>query len=124
MDDVNSRLEQAQQSTGGPKINPDEQRLYLGTFRERVVAAVKQSRVDYGDAQEQLKAALNNWPDTTLLIDQDACGATYTDYLTMAVSTNHAYTLLSNSEKTTQTDDPYAVVLTAKTAVNQESIDL
>lgn len=124
MDDVNSRLEQGQQGNGGPKINPDEQRLYLGTFRERVVAAVKESKADDSQVQDELKARMTNWPDTTLLIDQDACGDAYINYLQMAVSTNHPYTLLSDFERTTQTDDPYAVVLAAKSAVNQESIDL
>ncbi|GAO99395.1 YueI family protein [Fructobacillus ficulneus] len=124
MDDVNSRLEQSQQGNGGPKINPDEQRLYLGTFRERVVVAVKESQVYDQTVQSQVKAALSAWPETTLLIDQDLCGDSYTDYLTMAVTNNHAYTLLSNTEKTTQTTDPYAVVLAAKTAINQENINL
>ncbi len=43
--DVNERLEQ-NQTGNGPSLKPDEKRLYLGTYRERVILAIKTSQVN------------------------------------------------------------------------------
>jgi uncharacterized protein YueI len=50
MNDLENRLDRA--SSGEYRLNPDEQKLYLNTFRERVLLAI-----DFSDAQNpQLKA--------------------------------------------------------------------
>ncbi|MDF7637395.1 DUF1694 domain-containing protein [Leuconostocaceae bacterium ESL0958] len=122
--DVNERLEQGQHSGSGPELNPDEKRRYLGTFRERVVAAVKASQVDDANVKSRFQELLQSWPEATVAIDQDVCGDGYLDYLTMAVSAGNPYTLLSNYAGTTASKDPYAVVLAEKKAVNQQNIEL
>lgn len=52
--DINERLQQ-EQLGGQPKINPDEQRRYLGTFRERVIAAIKVSQLTDKTIQSQFE---------------------------------------------------------------------
>nr|MWN20580.1 DUF1694 domain-containing protein [Leuconostoc lactis] len=54
--DINERLQNEQLGGGQPKINPDEQRRYLGTFRERVIAAVKKSQLNSPAIQAQFEA--------------------------------------------------------------------
>ena len=55
--DINERLQQ-EQLGGQPKINPDEQRRYLGTFRERVIAAIKVSQLTDKTIQSQFENIL------------------------------------------------------------------
>lgn len=121
--DVNERLEQNQNGSG-PNLKPDEKRLYLGTFRERVILAIKASEVGSEESKTVLADKLKAYPDATLLIDQNQTGDDYIDYLKLAIQSGNAYTLLSNNEISKQTTDPYAFVLAAKTAVNIDNINL
>ncbi|MBS9337291.1 DUF1694 domain-containing protein [Fructobacillus parabroussonetiae] len=121
--DVNERLEQNQNGSG-PNLKPDEKRLYLGTFRERVILAIHLSQVGSQASKDALADKLKAYPDATLLIDQDRAGEDYIDYLQLAIKSGNPYTLLSNNEVSKQTTDPYAFVLASKTAVNLPNIDL
>ncbi|MCO0832661.1 YueI family protein [Fructobacillus sp. W13] len=121
--DVNDRLEQNQNGSG-PNLKPDEKRLYLGTYRERVILAIKVSQINDDNAKSTLKERLEQNPDANLVIDQDQCGAGYIDYLQLAIASGNNYSLLSNNEVSKQVTDPYAIVLAAKTAVNIDNIEL
>ena len=59
---VDQRLQNAVYGT--PKINPDEQRRYLGTFRERVCLTISVAQLkerDWSDAlQQALKKGIGN----------------------------------------------------------------
>ena len=119
--DINERLQNEQLGVGQPKINPDEQRRYLGTFRERVIAAVKKSQLNSPAIQAQFEATLKQHTDGKVLISQPLAGDLFTTYVRMAVATNHPFTLLSTNDATTE-DDPIAVLLAADEAVNIDQI--
>ncbi|CAK1247579.1 DUF1694 domain-containing protein [Fructobacillus fructosus] len=121
--DVNERLEQ-NQTGNGPSLKPDEKRLYLGTYRERVILAIKTSQVNSEQAKQVLADKLAQYPNATLLIDQNHAGAAYIDYLQLAIKSGNQYSLLSNNETSKQTEDPYAIVLADHGAVNLEHIEL
>lgn len=121
--DVNERLEQNQNGTG-PSLKPDEKRLYLGNFRERVILAIKGSQLESDASKAALADKMKAYPDATLTIDQDLAGADYIDYLQLAIKSGNPYSLLSNNERSKQTADPYALVLAAKTAVNIDNIEI
>lgn len=122
--DINERLQNEQLGGGQPQINPDEQRRYLGTFRERVIVAVKASQVSQSNIQAQFEAALKAQPIGKILINQDVAGASFAAYVAIASRTNHPFTLLSHVATTSTQDDPIAVLLAADTAVNCDQIYL
>lgn len=121
--DINERLQQ-EQLGGQSKINPDEQRRYLGTFRERVIVAVKTSQLGKDQIQAQFESALKSHSIGKVLIDQNLAGDNFTTYVTIATQTKHPFTLLSQSIESTYQDDPIAVLLAADTAINVDNIYL
>lgn len=121
--DVNERLEQ-NQNGNGPSLKPDEKRRYLGTFRERVVLAIKLSQVGSDQSKQALSDRLKEYPAATLLIDQNLTGDSYIDYLQLAIKSGNQYSLLSNNVVSKQVQDPYAIVLADKTAINLDNIEL
>ncbi|MBS9335619.1 YueI family protein [Fructobacillus sp. M1-13] len=121
--DVNDRLEQNQNGSG-PNLKPDEKRRYLGTFRERVVLAIKVSQVGSERSKVVLSEKLRAYPNATLLIDQDLAGDAYMDYLKLVIQAGNAYSLLSNHDVSKQTDDPYAFVLAEKKAIDLDNIEI
>ncbi|CAH1856625.1 YueI family protein [Convivina praedatoris] len=123
--DINERLQQ-EQLTGGslPQINPDEQNRYLGTFRERVVVAIRQSQVDNPKIITDFTTILSQHPEGKLLIDANLTGDNNATYIQIAGKTNHPFTLLSDNQKSSHQADSIAVLLAADYAVNIDNIYL
>ncbi|GMA70125.1 hypothetical protein GCM10025879_13710 [Leuconostoc litchii] len=122
--DVNERLQQEQLGNGTPKINPDEQNRYLGTFRERVIVAIKVSQLGKSDIQSKFATALKSHSIGKVLIDQQLVGDYFTTYVGLATQSKHTFTLLSDANKSAHQDDPIAIVLAADTAINVDNIYL
>ena len=70
------RIETAMHGT--PKLHPDEQRKYLGTFRERVEVAVTVAQIKQANYVDALHQAFTSHPDDQLYIngnlDQELIG--------------------------------------------------
>jgi len=122
--DINERLQQEQLGNGTPKINPDEQSRYLGTFRERVIVAVKVSQLGSTAIQSAFATSLKSHSIGKVLIDQNLAGDYFAKYVGLATQSKHPFTLLSAATKSHQQDDPIAVLLAANTAVNVDNIYL
>ncbi|MCT4387757.1 DUF1694 domain-containing protein [Leuconostoc pseudomesenteroides] len=122
--DINERLQQEQLGNGTPKINPDEQSRYLGTFRERVIVAVKVSQLGSTAIQSAFATSLKSHSIGKVLIDQNLAGDYFAKYVGLATQSKHPFTLLSDATKNHQQDDPIAVLLAANTAVNVDNIYL
>lgn len=106
---------------GTPKINPDEQNHYLGTFRERIYVA--QTRATFGDTKYMptWETQLKEHKNATLLLNGHLDMELLTPYIKLASKYNVGFTLKS--------DDVYdrsdvVAVLTAKEAVNITQIDV
>ncbi|CAM3177912.1 DUF1694 domain-containing protein [Leuconostoc rapi] len=121
--DINERIQQDQRG-GHSQINPDEQRHYLGTFRERVIVAVKASQLNNAQIQAKFEAALRSHSIGKVLINQQLAEDNFTTYVTIATRTKHPFTLLSHADESSQEDDPIAVLLAADTAINIDHIYL
>ncbi|MEX0380088.1 DUF1694 domain-containing protein [Leuconostoc sp. MS02] len=121
--DINERL-QKEQLGGQSQINPDEQRRYLGTFRERVVVAVKASQLGNTHIQSQFETALRSHSMGKVLIDQSIAGDNFSAYVAIATRTKHPFTLLSHTSDVSFQDDPIAILLAADTAVDIDNIYL
>lgn len=108
---------------GTPKLHPDEQRKYLGTFRERVEVAVTVAEIKQADYVDALTQAFAAHPDNQLFIngnlEQDLIGP----YIKAASHANIKFTIKTDDIYRTA-DDNYALVFTAATAINQDDIDI
>ena len=121
--DINERLQQ-EQLCGLPKINPDEQRRYLGTVRERVIAAIKVSQLTDKTIQSQFEKILTKHSTGKVLIDQTLTTDNFPTFVSLATKTHHPFTVLSDVTVKNQVTDPIAVLLAADTAVNVNTIYL
>ncbi|UQS86817.1 YueI family protein [Nicoliella spurrieriana] len=119
--DVNSRLEQS--TVGTPKINPDEQRKYLGTFRERVSLAIMIQDLGTPQAQQALETEIKAHPDYQLLVNgqvgQDQIGP----FMKLASQNNVKFTIRTDSFYFTNPDS-YGVVYAAASAINVSPVEL
>ncbi|WP_338209989.1 YueI family protein [Lactiplantibacillus paraxiangfangensis] len=108
---------------GTPKLHPDEQRKYLGTFRERVDVAVTVYQLKRAHYVDEMTQAFTAHPDYKLYIngnlDQDFIGP----YIKAASQANIQFTIKTDDIYRTG-DDDYALVFTASTAINQDVIDV
>lgn len=120
--DINDRLQQSQKTTGTPKLNPDEQNRYLGTFRERVLIAIKASQITDTHVQNEFLNYLKNHSDGKVLINQNLAQSYFTTFVKQATATHHPFTLLSDHPTATQHDDAIAVLLASDHAVNIDNI--
>lgn len=121
--DINERIQQDQHG-GHSQINPDEQRRYLGTFRERVIVAIKASQLNSTQIQTQFETALKSHSIGKVLINQQLAQDNFTTYVAIATRTKHPFTLLSHTDDSSKEDDPIAVLLAADTAINIDHIYL
>jgi len=115
------RIETAMHGT--PKLHPDEQRKYLGTFRERVEVAVTVYQLKRTHYVTELTQAFTAHPDYQLYIngnlDQDFIGP----YIKAASQSNIKFTVKTDDMYRTA-DTDYALVFTAATAINEDVIDI
>lgn len=108
---------------GTPKIKPDEQRRYLGTFRERVCLTISVAEIHEQDWTAALSAELHRGIGNLVFINGNLPDQEIHPYIQAAAKANAHFTLKTNPEyKTTPTS--LAVVVAAKDAVYQSPVDV
>ncbi|CAJ2235624.1 hypothetical protein BGL38_00625 [Fructilactobacillus sanfranciscensis] len=120
-ENVQNRLDQAMNG-GTPKINPDEQRRYLGTFKERVSLAITDSEVLNPEAIAEVENLIKNDNNLTIKINGNISPNMQSPYIKIATQNNAKFTLNTDKIYGTNPND-YAVVVAAKDAINQEDIE-
>ncbi|WP_375178359.1 YueI family protein [Enterococcus rotai] len=119
-DDLQKHLDNAMYGT--PLLKPDEQRKYMGTFRERCYLTMTIEQMKKTEDKANFLKELAQHPDATVLLN----GA-------MAIDLQSAYIKLINERQTKftvvndfveNTPDALGLVLTATKAVNEEIIDI
>lgn len=108
---------------GTPKIKPDEQRKYLGTFRERVCLTISVQELRKQNLTTALTAELERGIGELVFINGNLPHAEIRPYIQAATSNNAQFTLKTDPEFKTA-DDSLAVVVAAKTAVYQSPVDV
>ena len=70
MPDNKSEIDQRIQNGiyGTPKIKPDEQRHYMGTFRERVWLTISVAEINNNDWSFAVRKELTKHPDSLVII--------------------------------------------------------
>ena len=115
------RIETAMHGT--PKLHPDEQRKYLGTFRERVEVAVTVAQIKRANYVDALNQAFTAHPDDQLYINGNLEQELIGPYIKAASQANIKFTIKTDDIYRTA-DNNYALVFTAAAAVNQDVIDI
>lgn len=118
---VEDRLKQG--IYGQRKINPDEQRHYLGTFRERVFVTISCAEIKKHSWIDQLNQEFQKHPGATLFINNNLDHDLVHPYMLAATKANVHFTLKSDPEFHT-TPDKLAIVYAASDAVYQSPVDI
>ncbi|GAX06179.1 hypothetical protein IWT25_01504 [Secundilactobacillus pentosiphilus] len=118
-DQLTSHLDNAMY--GPPKLHPDEQRRYLGTFRERVSLLMSIEQLQKGEYLSAFRAELNAHPDYQVIFNGHTGMSALQPYLQIAGSLQRAFTIVQDDF---YGDSPTAsgLVVIAKTAINQYPI--
>ncbi|HIY57063.1 MAG TPA: YueI family protein [Candidatus Tetragenococcus pullicola] len=119
-DDLNKRLEQSQYGT--PKVNPDEQRKYLGTFRERCYISMTLSQMEKTNNKEQLQKHLADYSESSLLINGRLPEDLQETYIAIATQSQKKFTVVDGQSP--KEKDPIGLLVISSHAVNEDVIDI
>ncbi|TPR17813.1 YueI family protein [Apilactobacillus timberlakei] len=118
---VNDRLEQS--SMGGtPKVNPDEQRKYLGTFRERVSFAIKIKDLGNSNAIHDLNKEFENNSSYQLILNGNLSHDLISPFIRLASQNNIKFVIKNDSFYKTEPEN-YGVIYANKQSININKID-
>lgn len=118
--DVQDYLEKGMYGT--PQINPDEQRKYLGTFRERVFLSMTLTEIAQPKNLTHLKTELTTNPGAQLLINAAVPFSVQNDYMKVAQETNCAFKIVDTDNQSQP--EAIALVYAAEAAVDIELISV
>lgn len=113
-----------QKSSGEHRIHPDEQRRYMGTFRERVVLAIPFSDAEEAEFQEKFTTIcehyLVEYQPLTLKISPKLTDRLQIVYLKTAQEKGMVASIIDEK----MADSPFALLLHTNHAVDVENIEL
>lgn len=108
---------------GTPKIKPDEQRKYLGTFRERVCLTISVAELQERDWSLAVEKELERGIGNQVFLNGNLPHAELQSYIKATLAANANFTLKTEPQFKTNPDS-LAVVVAAKTAVYQSPVDV
>ncbi|MBU3829326.1 MAG: YueI family protein [Candidatus Limosilactobacillus merdavium] len=119
--DMEQRIDNA--IYGTPKIKPDEQRKYLGTFRERVCLTISVAELQERDWSSLVAQELSRGIGNQVFLNGNLPHDELHNYIKAATDANANFTLKTDPEFRTNPDS-LAVVVAAKKAVYQSPVDV
>jgi uncharacterized protein YueI len=119
-DELEKRLDTGMYGT--PRVNPDEQRKYLGTFRERCYLSMTVAEMKKKDNQETLQAVLPNYQGALVLINGKLAESIQTTYIALITKQQNDFRIVTDAQKA----DPESIglLIVANEAVDEEVIDI
>lgn len=108
---------------GTPKIKPDEQRKYLGTFRERVCLTISVKELHEQNWQPALVAELKRGIGNLVFLNGNLPHEDLHPYLLATNQHGGIFTMKTDPEFRTDPES-LAVVVAAKTGVYQSPVDV
>ncbi|MGX7245070.1 YueI family protein [Enterococcus quebecensis] len=119
-DDLQKHLDNAMYGT--PLLKPEEQRKYMGTFRERCYLTMTITQMKNTDDKVNFIQELTLHPDATILLNGAMDITLQSNYIKLINDKQMKFTVVNDS--VSNTPDAIGLVLTAKEAVNEEVIDI
>lgn len=114
-DQMTSHLDNAMY--GPPKLHPDEQRTYLGTFRERVSLLMSIEQLQNGKYLAAFQAELVAHPDYQVIFNGHTGMSALKPYLQVAGQLQRAFTIVQDDFYGAKPTDSGLVVISKK-AIN------
>lgn len=105
---------------GAKEIKKDEKKLYLGTYRERVVLALYHTQVRKSEMVKKVESLLKKYPTCHFLFNGHIGYDAFKKYIELANKNNISYRIVNNQEA----DSPYGLVVTLDHAVDIETITI
>ncbi|ANZ61702.1 hypothetical protein AYR62_03960 [Secundilactobacillus paracollinoides] len=119
-DQMSAHLDNAMYGT--PMLHPDEQRQYLGTFRERVSLLVTVQEIRDKQFQDALTQEISAHPDYQVIFNGHLEAAELAPYMGIASKAGTKFTIVSDDFYPHQPDSAGFVVV-AKNAINVYPIE-
>ena len=107
---------------GAPKINPEEQAKYLGTFRERCLLSMTKSEMQNPKLQTTLKNHLAEFKGYKTLLNAKLPESLQTTYLTILSQAQIPFTVTESSQPCNE--DSIGLLIVDSQAVNEAIIDI
>ncbi|MDY3702091.1 MAG: YueI family protein [Limosilactobacillus coleohominis] len=125
MPDKKSEIDQRIQNGiyGTPKIKPDEQRHYMGTFRERVCLTISVAEINNNDWSFAVREELTKHPDSLVIINGNLADHLTRNYIMLANQMQVQFTIKTGSDAKT-TPDSLALVISDHKAVYESPVDV
>ena len=108
---------------GTPKIKPDEQRHYMGTFRERVWLTISVAEINNNDWSFAVRKELTKHPDSLVIINGNLADHLTRNYIMVANQMQVQFTIKTGSDAKT-TPDSLALVISDHQAVYESPVDV
>lgn len=108
---------------GTPKVNPDEQRHYLGTFRERVSLTISVGQLNASDWTDPFKKELTASNVEIIFFNGNIDQSVLKPYIIAATKAGVNFTIKTTPEYHTNPDN-LAIVVAAKKAIYVEPVDV
>ena len=125
MPDKKSEIDQRIQNGiyGTPKFKPDEQRHYMGTFRERVWLTISVAEINNNDWSFAVREELTKHPDSLVIINGNLADHLTRNYIMLANQMQVQFTIKTGSDAKT-TPDSLALVISDHKAVYESPVDV
>lgn len=118
-DEVQKHLDKGMYGT--PSVNPDEQRKFLGTFRERVYIQMTIQQMRQEKLKKILDTHLTDYSDASVLINGNVSQTLQTSYIQSVMKAKLKFTVVDTD---LQDDEESGLLVVSDEAVNEDTIDI
>jgi uncharacterized protein YueI len=119
-DDLQKHLDNAMYGT--PQLKPDEQRKYMGTFRERCYVTMTIAQMKNNEDKQNFLKEIEQHPDAKVLLNGSMELALQSSYIKLLNERQMAFTVINDF--VTNNPESLGLIVAAKEAVNEEVIDI
>lgn len=105
---------------GAKEIKKDEKKLYLGTYRERVILALYHTQVRKSEMVKKVEACLKKYPSCHFLFNGNDGYDAFKKYIELANKNNITYRIVNNQDA----DSPYGLVVAVDHAIDLEIVTI
>lgn len=104
-------------------INPDEQRKYLGTFRERIITAINVADLQSKKYIDKFEDILKSNNTGQIILNGNLSHSFLSPYIRLATKYNVKF-IIKTDKLFGIRDNNYGLVYASNTAINQNDIDI
>ncbi|MBL1228323.1 YueI family protein [Enterococcus sp. BWB1-3] len=107
---------------GTPRIKPDEQKKYMGTFKERCYVTMTIAQMKNQTDRKNFLTELKKYSDGTVLLNGKMDISLQTTYIKLIKAQGNRFTIVSEAENSG--NQSLGLIIAASEAVDEEEIDI